>query len=239
MTCEQIALNLISRLDGHKCDGLIFSSLVIRAIKNITAKIKTREQALSFLFNTREYKKIKEEILPISVYVLSKYSVQRQVAIKWESGNQHYDAIAYNQIYTVDKIVKSKIYLEVTVVQHKNAYLSNEEVFKKGFSNGPFDIRRLPNGEIKSEPVAFLANEDIDLMIDSCCNGILKKEKNPYYEMNTILIVKCIFPNIIFFDEWAHFENGVKARIEPQKFQSIFVYADSFEWKFEINRKEK
>ena len=53
------------------------------------------------------------------------------------------------------------------------------------------------------------------------------------------LVIDIGTTNIIFFDEWAHFENGVKARIEPQKFQSIFVYADSFEWKFEINRKEK
>jgi len=233
---EKIADNLIRTLDNRRHNGLLFSKFAIQATKNILEKIKTKEQAFLILCKNRNYKKINEEIIPISVYVLSKYSCRHQMVIEWKSGNQPYDAIAYNQIFKEKRFVKSKTYLEVTTLQHKNAHLAREDVIKNGISAGPYKIKSLPGGKIKSEPAVLTDYKDIDEMIDKLCDTIKKKESNPHYEPNTVLIISCRFPYPFWDNEWEYFENGAKKRIKSEKFQSVFIYENMLERKFEINR---
>ena len=233
--CEKIADNLIRTLDNRRHNGLLFSKFTIQATKNILAKIKTKEQQLSILCHNKDYKKINEEIIPISVYVLSKYSCRHQMAIEWKSGNQPYDAIAYDQIFKGKSFVKSKTYLEVTTLQHKNNYLVKEDMIENGMSCGPHKIQRLPDKKIKSEPVVLTDYEDVDEMIDLLCDRIKEKESKRY-KPNTVLIISCRFPCLFLDYEWAHFEDAAKKRIKNEKFQSIFIYENLLERKFEINR---
>jgi len=232
--CNQLCDDLVNRLDSIRHDGLDFSKIVIKTVNRVACLDKNSVYRLK---RAGSYKKIVEELIPLAVYVLAKYSCDTQVKIKWKSGNQNYDAISYNQGHRVRHgLLEKTTYLEVTTVQNQNDYLVREELICKGFSNGPYEINRNKQTKIiESLPIVNSGYDWIDNMVEILLERIKNKESKKY-ENNTVLIVSCTFPTLLSDLEWEYFISKSKPNICPTSFKSVFVFERFNERKFEIHR---
>lgn len=234
-TCDEIAGLIVKRLDGKVFDGLVFAGISIKGIEKI---ILADSNARYRLNRKGNYKRILEEIFPITRYILSKYSLAMQMKVEWKNGNQPYDAIIYCRGQRVnDGIINNKSYLEVTTIQHKNDYLVREELLEKGISNGPIEICRDPKTkEVISEITVQNGYDWIDELIEVLIDGYRKKEAKKYAS-NTILIIACYPMQPFAQDEWEHFIKNIKSRIFPSTFEIVYIYESYNERWIEIFRK--
>jgi len=142
----------LSFFDGQLIDGLDFCSKVFSLFESIRATEIGRSHLR--MRKTSPEKKLIQELLPISQFVLSKYRIGLYLSVKWIDGSQQFDAQINQSGFYVDQgFYPPLIYLEVTCVMHPNDYLQRELLDKNGTAFGLEGIRRQANGEIDSVPV--------------------------------------------------------------------------------------
>ena len=212
----------LSALNGILVDGLEFCSKVytlfeqIREQENGVSRLRLRDSNIE--------KKLIEELLPICMYIQSKYRAGRYISVKWIDGNQQFDAeIQQKGNYVKHGYFPETTYLEVTCVMHPNEYLSRELLDKEGFSFGLDGIKRLKTREIVSEPIVH-SNFEFVLSFSKLVLKQIDKKISIPYPASTSLIIQCSLNRLYTPDEWEMLIVDVRKNISAHNFQEIFIF---------------
>jgi hypothetical protein len=81
----------LSTFDGRLLDGLKFC----KSAYDMFNQVRSGPDGISRLRMrpTKEEKRLTEELIPIARYVQTRYTVGRQIKVRWRSGSQPYDAV--------------------------------------------------------------------------------------------------------------------------------------------------
>ena len=211
-----------SDINNTFLDGLEFCSKVytlfeqIREQENGVSRLRLRDSNIE--------KKLIEELLPICLYIQSKYRAGRYISVKWIDGSQQFDAeIQQKGGYIKQGCFPDTAYLEVTCVMHPNDYLNRELLDKEGFSFGLDGIKRLETREIVSEPVVH-SNFEFVLSFSKLVLKQIDKKISISYPANTTLIIQCSLNTLYTPDEWEMLIANVRKNISDHNFQEIFIF---------------
>src|SRR5690606_12160647 len=87
-------------------------------------------------------------------YIQANYMLGRYIDVKWVDGNQNFDAEIFQSGFYIDKnYFSSHHYLEVTIAEHPNEYLSREILDIEGGAFSVEGFSRNKDKKIISGPV--------------------------------------------------------------------------------------
>lgn len=173
----------------------------------------------------RNIKELIEEILPISVYIKTKYRLGNYIQVCWTSRTACFDAEI--------KVLEDTYFLEVTCAVHPKEYLVRELLDKQGYCYAVDGVDK-SNKVIKSECISYNNSSFIEHFIGLIALRIHKKNSKNYPK-NTILIICCELDIIYFSREWSILEEKVKALNIKHNFEEIFIYDNLTEKSFTVN----
>jgi hypothetical protein len=135
-------LNL-GTFDDRLLDGLNFCRKVYAFFDQIKGSPGGIEKLR--LLESKEEKRLVEELIPIAQYVQARYNAGRRLKIRWYAGSQPYDAVLLSSGLRVDSgLFAKKSLLEVTTAVHPKEHLVRELVNAgevsfgvKGVCSGP------------------------------------------------------------------------------------------------------
>lgn len=173
----------------------------------------------------RNIKELIEEILPISVYVRTKYRLGNYIQVCWTSRTACFDAEI--------KVMEESYFLEVTCAVHPKEYLVRELLNKQGYCYAADGVKKIGR-DITTECISYDNSSFIEHFVDLIALRIHKKMgKN--YPQNTILIICCELDIIYFSHEWNILEEKVRALNIEHNFKEIFIYDSSTEKSFTMS----
>lgn len=212
----------LEEFDGNVIDGLEFCAKVyalFEAVRNAPdgpSRLRMRPSRLE--------KKLLEELLPICQYIQASYRTGRYISIRWQDGNQQFDAELHQRgAYVTESYYPASAFLEVTCVMHPNEHMSRELLEKNGIAFGVNGIHRLKNGELVSNPIGYTNKDFVDSYSALVLKELNKKVAKPYPE-NTTLIVQCTLNTIYMSDEWSMLMSRVAADLPHSNFREIYFY---------------
>lgn len=173
----------------------------------------------------RNIKELIEEILPISVYVWSKYRLGNYIQVCWTSRTARFDAEI--------KVMEESYFLEVTCAVHPNEYLVRELLNKQGYCYAADGVKKIGR-DITTEYISYDNSSFIESFVDSIALRIHKKMRKNYPE-NTILVICCELDIGYFSKEWNILEEKVRALNIEHSFKEIFVYDSLTEKSFTMS----
>ncbi len=151
---------------------------------------------------TGKFKKLIEEVLPISFFIRCFERPGLDLYCEYLSGNQSYDAKIYCEGLLVEKqSLKSEFFLEVSIACHPKDYLKRECLERGLPSFGGNDIERLKNGTIKSSPEVSDSDELMEKHFEFIKSRIDGKNKIQY-PPDTYLIIPLFPDTLIMRNEW-------------------------------------
>ena len=108
--------------DNRLMDGLLFCKRVndwfeqIQRGPNGTERLRLRKSGSD--------KKLLEELLPIAKYIQARYGPGRRLKVRWQRGDQQYDARLITSGGFVDHgFIPKRQFIEITSVVHENDHL--------------------------------------------------------------------------------------------------------------------
>lgn len=212
----------LSEFDGVSIDGLEFSAMVYKMFEAIrqtpdgTSRLRLRPSKVE--------KRLLEELLPIAAYLQHSYRAGRYISVRWHQGSQQFDAeISQSGSYIDHGYFPSSAYLEVTSVVHPKQHMQREHLEKKGGTFGLDGIRRMPDGDLISEPIVYSNGNFIDSFAELVVRELTKKSSKSYPE-NTSLIVECVLNMLYLPSEWRDLMDRVHARMPTNGFREIFFH---------------
>jgi hypothetical protein len=212
----------LATFDGISIDGLEFCAGVYKLFESIrqapdgTSRLRLRPSKVE--------KRLLEELMPIAAYVQHSYRAGRYISVRWHQGSQQFDAeVTQHGSYIDQGYFSSAGYLEVTCVVHPKEHMQREHLEKKGGTFGLDGIRRLPGGELISEPVVYSNGNFIDKFAELVVGELEKKSAKSYPE-NTSLIVECILNMLYLPNEWRDLMDKVHSRMPKSGFCEVFFH---------------
>jgi hypothetical protein len=208
--------------DGIELDGLQFAAKVyelfefVRQSPDGTTRLRLRPSLVE--------KRLLEELLPIAAYVQRHYRAGRYIHIRWHSGSQPFDAeLRQRGAYVDHGYFPASAYLEVTNIVHPKEHMQREHLEKKGGTFGLEGIRRLPGGDLISEPVVYSGQDFVEYFGTLVVKEIEKKAAKPYPE-NTSLVVQCILNTLYTQDDWDLLMTRVRDSASESGFREVFFH---------------
>ncbi len=157
-------------------------------------------------------KKLKDEIIPISLYLQHVGNDLENLKIIWKKGSQKGDAQVFDEKWLM---------LEVTTARHPNEYLVRHRINQSG---GSFTADGLTknNSGIESKPVALGYYENIERYQDLIRERIAKKSED-YRGCTIRLIVHVIQDGLILDDEIEEIEKRFSSFQLPGNIEHVFI----------------
>jgi len=212
----------LATFDDIDIDGLEFCAMVyklfelVRQAPDGTRRLRLRPSKVE--------KRLIEELIPIAAYIQHSYRAGRYISVRWHQGNQQFDAeVTQYGSYIDQGYFPSTAHLEVTCVVHPKEHMQREHLEKKGGTFGLDEIRRLPGGELVSEPVVYSNENFIDKFAELVV-GELDKKSAKLYPENTSLIVECILNMLYLPNEWRDLMDKVQSHMPKSEFREIFFH---------------
>jgi hypothetical protein len=212
----------LETIDGRSLDGLVFCGQAYDLFDRVQAGPQGLEEVR--LLTTRRSKKLVEEILPIAMYVQSRYGPGLRLKIKWVGGGQPYDAILHMSGGTVDNTgLPRRQYLEVTTAVHAHDYLSREHFSREGFSFGAKGTSRDPkNRTTVSVPYVCVGDEYRTELVGLISSRIAAKSGKDYPQPIS-LIVQCCVDRPILDGEWEDIVRALRERVRVHTFREVVI----------------
>jgi hypothetical protein len=176
------------------------------------------------LLTTKRSKRLVEEILPIAMYVQSRYGPGLRLKVKWVGGGQPYDAILHTSGSLVEHIgLPRRQYLEVTTAVHPNDYLRREHLSREGFSFGAKGTSRDPKTKTTiSVPYVYKNVEHKTELVDLISSRITAKSGKEYPKPIS-LIVQCDVDRPILDEEWGDIVRALRERAIVHSFREVVI----------------
>ena len=212
----------LEELDGRLVDGLIFCALAYTAFDRIRAHPKGIEELR--MRRTPRSKKLIEEILPVVRYVQRRYSPGLRIEVRWEGGNQTYDAFIRCSGADIEhRGVPKRQFLEVTTAVHPNEYLTREQLNDEGLSWGPRLARRdRKTRRAVSEPAVNEYREAEAEHIEQIL-GVIRAKQAKRYPPSTSLLVRCVVNMPMLDDEWTYIASAVGKDCAHVPFREVIL----------------
>jgi hypothetical protein len=217
-----MAVRGLERFDGRLLDGLVFCATVYSTFEELHSSVGGLEE-LRLLTSIRA-KRLQEELLPIARYIQSRYGPGSRLRVRWEGGNQLYDAFLLGSGLEFERRpLPRREYIEVTTAAHKNDYLVREQLHRQGYTwGGRTAVRNRTTHEVTSEPAVYEQNERLAEHVGIIAAAINAKAVKPYPKPVSLL-VRCIFSLPILDDEWTHIVQTLRTREPQHAFREIVL----------------
>jgi hypothetical protein len=148
--------------------------------------------------------------------------LSKNISVRWQSGSQPFDAILFQHGAYVDHgYFPAKSYLEVTNVVHPKEHMQREHFEKKGGTFGLEGMRRLPSGELLSEPVVYSGQEFVSRFAGLVAKDLEKKNAKPYPD-DTTLVVQCVLNTLYLPSDWEALVQLLHEPVSSVRFREVF-----------------
>ena len=221
--CPKFSRNMgsLSAIDGQLLDGLDFCRTVYDLFDEVkrgpdgTRRLRLRQSQAD--------KRLVEELLPLAVYIQTRYRAGTRISVRWESGSQPYDAIlCFNGSSVVHDGAPRKLYAEVTTSVHPRDYLVRERVHLKGGSFGPRGTYR-GGKDIVSNPCVY---NGFEILRDFAAQILrrLDDKARKSYPAETVLVISCIPPHgLVLENEWETVIKELRIANPNIPFREVFL----------------
>lgn len=216
------AMLTLADFDGRRMDGFVFCRKVYALLDQVYAQ---PDGVKRLRLRDRLTKKLSEELLPLTYYVRAEYREGRRVRIRWEDGNQTYDAeIVSTGVLVRNNLAKRRQFVEVTAVMHENEHLRRRLLQEQG---GSFGVRGISWDRkaktLVSEPHVYHGHEADDHLLKGILEGIAKKDAIAY-PADTVLVIQCHPERLTLESEWRYVIDALRSANVEHQFAEIFLY---------------
>jgi hypothetical protein len=212
----------LTAFDGRLMDGLTFCKKVYSMFDQVRSGLAGASKLR--MRPTKEEKRLVEELVPISHYIQTKYSVDWRIKVRWVAGSQTYDATMLSSGPLVDKgLIARNRFVEVTRAVHPNEYLVRELIDRSGCSFGVRGVTRDQKTKvIKSVPHVRHEGEIQSDLAESILESLSRKSDKSYPE-GTVLIIDCVPNSVVLEEEWNSAIRKARATLVKHRFAEVFV----------------
>lgn len=217
-----MAIPGLETLDGQLLDGLTFCARAYGIFDQIFAGHRGVEELR--LLTSKRSKRMVEEILPLAMYVQSRYGPGLRLKVKWIGGNQSYDAYVHSSGGEVEHMaLPRRQHIEVTTAVHANDYLVREHLNREGFVFGARGTSRDPKTRTTISAPSVYKNREPQAELVDLISKRIEEKAGKKYPRPTSLIVRCVVGMPILDDEWEYVVRELRNREGKHPFREVIL----------------